>query len=250
MPPVKLVLRADLSGLPAGVEASAVMDGVAQALEARANAFGVESVDVKPDVSSQQLSVTISGFISPEEVRDLMQGRGELDLREPKRDEAGNVVCKDKEGAEFTAAPGELKYERAESDERLFPRCPIEGETGGEIIWGGITGNRPPGQEAVPVTLGQSGVTVTTSGPVVIIHLTAESRVDLQEISKTVIGLPLGIFLDGAILAAPTITEAVTADNLPIAGLGNRGAKLLAARLAPGPLPVPVEVVSEGQNAE
>jgi preprotein translocase subunit SecD len=85
---------------------------------------------------------------------------------------------------------------------------------------------------------------------VVIINLTAESRVDLQEISKTVIGLPLGIFLDGEILVAPTITEPVTADNLPIAGLGVRGAKLLAARLAPGLLPVPVEVVSEGQDAE
>jgi len=250
-PSVKLVLRADLSGLPPGVEPSAVLDGLAEALMARANAFGVESVDVKPDVPSQQLTVTIRGFISPEEVRELMEGRGQLDLREPKRDEAGNVVCKGEDGAEFAVAAEDLKYETAESDDRILPRCPVGAKAAGEIVWDGITAGRPEGQEAVPVPIQQSGASVATGGePVVIIGLTQESGVDLQEVSKGLIGLPMGVFLDDEILVAPTVSEPVVTDKLPIAGLDARRAKLLAARIGPGLLPVPVEVVSEGQNAE
>jgi preprotein translocase subunit SecD len=247
-PSVTLALRADLSGLPPSVDTVQVMKGVAEALKARADSFGVLSADIVPD-EDRMLTARLNGIISPDEARQLMGGRGVLDLREPKRDEAGNVVCTDGEGSEFAVAPGQLKYEPVESDERLFPRCPIDGKPVGEIVWSGITATVPEGQEPAPAKIQQSGANVDTTGEaVVIIALTTEGKVDLEEISKGLIGLPLAIFLDGEMLAAPTISEPVTAGVLPIPGLGSRGAKLLAARIGPGPLPVPVEIVSVEQD--
>jgi len=63
------------------------------------------------------------------------------------------------------------------------------------------------------------------------------------------VGLPLGIFLDGELLAGPTVREPVTDGRLVIAGLSLREAEILAAQLPFGPLPLPVSEVSVAKTA-
>jgi preprotein translocase subunit SecD len=54
----------------------------------------------------------------------------------------------------------------------------------------------------------------------------------------------MGIFIDGEIVAGPTLKEPVSSGNVVIAGLTLTDAEILTAQLSGGPLPVPVTIVS------
>src|SRR5438552_115158 len=64
------------------------------------------------------------------------------------------------------------------------------------------------------------------------------------QITQRLVGKPLGIFLDGQQLSAPTV-QAVLTNNGIITGLSLDQARLLALQLNAGALPVPVSIQSE-----
>ena len=64
------------------------------------------------------------------------------------------------------------------------------------------------------------------------------------QITQRLLGKPLGIFLDGQQISAPTV-QAVLTNNGIITGLSLEQARLLALQLNAGALPVPVSIQSE-----
>jgi preprotein translocase subunit SecD len=93
---------------------------------------------------------------------------------------------------------------------------------------------------------GQQQVTFQGTGglPQVAFTFNSDGAQLFQQITTRLLGKPLGIFLDGQLISAPTV-QAVISSNGVITGLTLEQAKLLAIQLNAGALPVPVQIVQE-----
>jgi preprotein translocase subunit SecD len=94
-----------------------------------------------------------------------------------------------------------------------------------------------PGRQQVTFT-GNAGL------PQVAFQFNSDGATLFGQITQRLLGKPLGIFLDGQEISAPTV-QAVLTDSGVITGLGLDQAKLLALQLNAGALPVPVSIQSE-----
>jgi preprotein translocase subunit SecD len=80
--------------------------------------------------------------------------------------------------------------------------------------------------------------------PEVSFQFNSDGAAAFGQITQRLVGKPLGIFLDGQEVSAPTV-QAVLTDSGVITGLSLDAAKLLALQLNAGALPVPVTIQSE-----
>jgi preprotein translocase subunit SecD len=77
-------------------------------------------------------------------------------------------------------------------------------------------------------------------------ELKPEAAQKFGELTASLIGAPLGIFLDGNLISAPTVQTAITAGNGQITGNFTADqAQDLAVQLNAGALPVPVKILQE-----
>lgn len=85
----------------------------------------------------------------------------------------------------------------------------------------------------------------TTPEPTVSLEFNDEGAKLFEEITKANVGKQVAIFLDGAIISAPTVNEAITGGKAVISGnFTPQEAKALVNRLNSGALPVPIELIS------
>lgn len=85
-----------------------------------------------------------------------------------------------------------------------------------------------------------------TNQPVVQLQFNSEGAKLFEEITERNIGKPVGIFLDGQLISAPTVNQKIPDGTAVISGSFNvEEAKQLAGRLNAGALPVPIELVSQ-----
>jgi preprotein translocase subunit SecD len=94
-----------------------------------------------------------------------------------------------------------------------------------------------PGRQQVTFT-GNAGL------PQVAFNFNSDGAAAFGQITQRLLGKPLGIFLDGQEISAPTV-QAVLTDSGVITGLSLDQARLLALQLNAGALPVPVSIQSE-----
>jgi preprotein translocase subunit SecD len=80
--------------------------------------------------------------------------------------------------------------------------------------------------------------------PDVAFEFNSDGATIFGQITQRLLGKPLGIFLDGQEISAPTV-QAVLTNNGVITGLSLDNARLLALQLNAGALPVPVSIQSE-----
>lgn len=80
--------------------------------------------------------------------------------------------------------------------------------------------------------------------PEVAFEFDSEGAVLFEQITKRLIGQPLGIFLDNELISAPRV-QAVIKDRGVITGLKLDEARLLAIQLNAGALPVPISIEQE-----
>jgi preprotein translocase subunit SecD len=80
--------------------------------------------------------------------------------------------------------------------------------------------------------------------PEVAFEFNSDGAQVFQQITSRLVGKPLGIFLDGDRISAPTV-QAVLSSNGVITGLSLEEARLLALQLNAGALPVPVTIEEE-----
>src|SRR5919206_210216 len=111
------------------------------------------------------------------------------------------------------------------------------------VVWPQQPGNYIPGGDALP---GRQQVTFQGRAglPEVAFEFNSDGAQVFQQITSRLVGKPLGIFLDGQRISAPTV-QAVLSSNGVITGLSLDQARLLALQLNAGALPVPVSIQSE-----
>jgi preprotein translocase subunit SecD len=80
--------------------------------------------------------------------------------------------------------------------------------------------------------------------PEVAFEFNSDGAQMFQQITSRLVGKPLGIYLDGQQISAPTV-QAVLGQNGIITGLSLEQARLLALQLNAGALPVPVSIEEE-----
>ena len=81
--------------------------------------------------------------------------------------------------------------------------------------------------------------------PIVVLHFNDEGATLFEKITRDNVGKQLAIFLDGAVISAPTIQEAIPGGTATITGkFSPKEAKDLVENLNFGALPVPIELIS------
>ncbi len=214
-------------------------------LEQRAVAFGATDVEVRRENSSR-VSVVLRGVVSEERARELLERTALLEFRKPVLSKEGLILCQARDGARFYTSADEIIYTPENPDGRLAPQCVDSEEKSGSIVWRTAEAVDDPGlTEDTTTTIQPVSASVDrTQTPAVVASFSREGSARLQQITTQLVGLPLGIFLDGELLAGPKIVEPVTTGRVVIADLTLPAAYILAAQLTAGPLPVSVKEIS------
>ena len=185
------------------------MHVVAKVIERRINAFGVAEplIQVK---GHNEIVIQIPGVKDLDEAKRLIGGTAQLDFRQCTVPGATMFSCPSWEPATATGNGGVQKH-----------------LTGAYL---------QPNSVAAPDP--QTGL------PEVRFQFNGEGASMFEQITRRLLGQPLGIFLDGQVISAPTVQGVISQSGV-ISGLGQVEAKTLSIQLNAGALPVPINIVRE-----
>ncbi|MSQ24978.1 MAG: protein translocase subunit SecD [Dehalococcoidia bacterium] len=186
------------------------MEGVADIITQRVNRFGVSEAVVQLK-GQNEIVIQLPGVKDIDEAKRLIGGTAQLDFRQ----------CAD---ASVTGGSSCGAWE------------PAAGEGNGGVQKH-LTGEfmRPT---ATLVADPNSGL------PEVSFEFNNEGAKLFEQITRRLIGKPLGIFLDNQLVSAPTV-QSVISDRGRITGITASQGRVLAIQLNAGSLPVPIKVVRE-----
>jgi len=86
----------------------------------------------------------------------------------------------------------------------------------------------------------------TTGAPLILLQFNDEGAKIFEELTKKNIGKILAIFIDGELLSAPVVQDAISGGNAQITGdFTIDEAKKIVSNLRDGALPVPIELISQ-----
>ncbi len=221
-----LVYKADVSKVAPG-EVSAAMASLKDVIERRINAFGVS----EPIIQTQE-----AGFTNNNEYRLTVDLPGVTDIEEAIKTigETPNLEFKTENPAFDPKAPLSVK--------------PTIGADG-QLTLGAID---PYANKYITSTLtGRylKKATVqfnqTTYAPVIGLQFDTEGSKLFEEMTKANVGKTIAIYLDGQVLSAPVVQQAISGGQATITGnFTPQEAKTLVGRLNSGALPIPVELLS------
>jgi preprotein translocase subunit SecD len=180
------------------------MKGVVQVVERRVNAYGVAEPLIQIQ-GNDRVIVELPGVRDIEEAKRLIGQTAQLDFRE--LDSSGTATWK------IATASG-LDGQDKELTGKYF---------------------KPNAQ----VVFDQR-----TNRPQVAFEFDDEGARLFEQITSRILGRPLGIFLDGQLISAPTV-QAVISRNGVISGLDLSEAKTLSIQMNAGALPVPISIEQE-----
>jgi protein-export membrane protein SecD/preprotein translocase SecF subunit len=245
-----LLLEADVSQLPPGTDVGEALNGVKDILERRVNAFGVAETEITVE-GNNRLAVQLPG-IAPGEAKGLVGKTAQLEFDKPVLDENRNIVCTAPDGSEFSVPTTQVSM-LPSADKRVAGCFGNEGQTG-EVRWEPATGTDSQGVERVLTGsfLRRNAQVLTVPGecgdalpPCVAIEFTGEGGRLFEQITGELVGLPLGIFLDGELISAPTVQNQIAGGKSIISGLDLNETKQLRILLNEGALPVPLRPIQE-----
>lgn len=209
-----LVYRADFSNFPGGSRVEA-MTGLRDVIERRVNLFGVTEPVVQVQTSGEEyrLIVELAGV---RDIREAIRLIGEtpfLEFRQARRpEESRQILDAFSQGVGVDVDP---YFILTELNGRYLKRAELQFDP-------------------------------TTSSPLIGVEFNDEGALLLERITQESIGRPLGIYLDGALLSAPTVQEKISEGRAQITGRFTLGeARDLVRRLNSGALPVPIVLVSQ-----
>ena len=231
-PEVTVVLQADTSGLTPGLSSAALFDSTAATLRQRAQFYGLED----PEISAVRdlFTITVKG-VDEATAGELFSRRGLLEFRQPRVVGQGFVICRGADGAEFGVPPQNVNPDDASrSPARCFSRDKI-----GDPVWDpAAAGDAQLTDESVAA----GGWTLREDVPFLSVRFTSDGAPLLETITRNLVGYPLGIFLDGELIAAPRIQRPITEAEAVISGFDLGRARLFHAVLNSGPLALPLTV--------
>lgn len=234
-----LVYQADVSAVPSS-EVPALMGTLREVIERRVNLFGVSEPVVYVERSSfvsdepmERLVVELPGVT---DVSAAVAEIGRTPLLEFKliNAEAMSAIDSAAALASSTASSG-----------AIVSNVKVNGQSVDDIdpyIETGLTG-RYLQSAAVEFAGSQSGQ--LSNEPTVRVTFDSEGADLFAEVTRNNVGQQLAIFLDGEVISAPTINEAIIGGTAIISGgFTAPEAKALAENLNLGALPIPISLVS------
>jgi preprotein translocase subunit SecD len=210
-----LVYQADLSKIQSG-EYDSAMAGLRDVIERRVNLFGVTEplVQVEGSGRDQRLLVELAGVLDFQEAAKLIGQTPYLEFAEQKANYE-EVIANNQKVVE--AQEGTL--------ENPFAATPLTGRylERAELSFDSLT------QESQ-----------------VQLQFNGEGAQLFEELTKKNVGRPLAIFLDGQLLSAPTVQEAISGGKAQITGqFSIEEARGIVRDLNAGALPVPISLLSQ-----
>ena len=243
-----LVYRADISEVDEG-EISDSMDALRDTIERRINAFGIAEPNVNTETHSlgvegteQRLVVELPGVTDLDEAVDLigqtpfLEFKSEASLEEQERindeievlvsslntDEEGNLVAGEEFDINAIMALESQRYVNSPLTGKYLEKAQLQ------FSQGGI----------------QSGGSLQ-SQPIIALSFDREGADLFEELTRNNIGRTIAIFLDGVIVSAPVVNQAISGGQAIIEGSFTIDeAKETVGRLNSGALPIPIELIS------
>lgn len=237
-----LVYEADVSEIDPA-EVNQLMGVLRDVIERRVNAFGVSEPVVRVESSSfvseeksERLVIELPGVT---DVGAAVKEIGETPLLEFK------LLDADKAAQQQTLDSLKSLAENATGSKALVGNVKVNGEEIKEedpFVDTGLTG-RYLETASLEFAGGQSGQ--LANEPLVSVKFNDEGAKLFADITRDHVGEQLGIFLDGELLSAPVINEAITGGTAIISGNFTADeARNLAENLSFGALPMPITLAS------
>jgi len=204
---LQVVLQAEMGEI-AEDQRDTALESAKSVIEKRVNFFGVTEPVIQTSKTSGQYRIVVElpGVRETEQAIALIGQTAQLDFREP-----------------------------------IFAELPPESTESATITGFIETGLTGKDLEKAGVTFAQN-----TNTPQIAIKFTDEGATKFEEITKRSIGNPLAIFLDGQVISAPRVNEAISGGEAVITGQFNlEEAKNLAIQLNAGALPVPITILEQ-----
>jgi len=204
---LQVVLQAEMNDITED-QRDMALEAAKNVIERRVNFFGVTEPLIQTSKTSGQyrIIVELPGVTETEQAIVLIGQTAQLDFREP-----------------------------------IFAELPPESTESAAITGFNETGLTGKDLERAGVSFAQN-----TNTPQIAIKFTGEGAEKFEEITKRNIGSPLAIFLDGQVISAPRVNEAISGGEAVISGQFSLDqAKNLAIQLNAGALPVPITVLEQ-----
>ena len=223
-----LVYEADLSNIK-NEDYESSMQGLRDVIERRVNLFGVEEpvVQVQKNADQYRLIVELAGVKDPAEAIKMIGETPYLEFKEQRDKEETQVI--------------------------LDKQKEIEGKSKEEIMeipdW--QLAFEDPYFQATPLTgkylkKADLGFDQTTSKPLVLLEFNEEGAKIFEELTEKNIGKILAIYIDNALISAPTVQDKISGGKAQITGnFTMEEARTLARNLSAGALPVPITLISQ-----
>lgn len=205
----RLVLDANMKGIGAGDKASA-LEAAREVIERRVNFFGVSEPIVQTSVSQQshRIIVELPGVSNVDQAIALIGTTAQLDFRE------------------FTDPNASISATTTVKE--ILDMTESVGITGKDLKRASVSFD------------------TTTGSPQVGLEFTSEGGKKFSEVTRRLVGKPLGIFLDDLPVTIPVVKQEITDGQAVINGQFTQDeAKNLSLQLNAGALPVPVQVVQK-----
>jgi len=244
-----VLLEADTSQLPPGTDLDDAMEGAKDVIQRRINALGVGETEITRE-GKNRLQVQLPG-IPPEQAGELIGKTALLEFREPKRDDAGDVVCQAPDGSQFHVPPSSVTQGVSDTGAKEAQCIGTAGETG-TVVWEPANAKDSQGQtrQLTGRYLRPNSAEVVTgtaqcAPACVSVQFTSEGGLLFEQITTRLVNYPLGIFLDEDLIGSPTVQTVIRDGRTIITGLDLSEAKTLKVQLNTGALPVEMREIQK-----
>ena len=210
-----LVYEADLEIIPQFDRENA-MQGLRDVIERRVNFFGVNepTIQLQGEGETRRLIVELAGIQDTNQAIQLIGQTPYLEFKEYK------------ENYQEILASNQLVLETG------------EGEFADPFATTLLTGRY--------LSRAEIGLDSVTQEPLIILQFDKEGSLLFEELTEKNIGLPLAIFLDGALLQAPIVQGIISGGRAQITGnFTVKEAQRISRELNAGALPVPITLLSQ-----
>lgn len=236
-----LLYEADLSNVVEEDYGSS-MQGLRDVIERRVNIFGVQEpvVQIQEAGGNYRLIVELAGIKDPAEAIKMIGQTPFLEFKEQKTEE---------ETKEILDKKGEIEEKFKELQEQGKTQEEIDAELEKIENWQIVledTYFKSTSLTGKYLEKAELGFDQTTNKPLVLLQFNDEGASIFKDLTSQNIGKPLAIYIDGILISAPVVQEAITGGKAQISGRFTlEEAKELASNLSAGALPVPIKLISQ-----
>jgi preprotein translocase subunit SecD len=234
-----LVYEADVSTIPEA-EVTELMSVLREVIEKRVNSLGVEENAVyveessfAADVKQHRLVIELPGVTNVDAAVEEIGRTPLLEFKLVDEEVAATQAQAESMAESMSASGTSIKNIKANG---------VAVDAMDPYIETGLTGRY---LESAALEFAGSGSGQLSNEPIVSIRFTPEGADLFEKLTRENVGGVLAIFLDGQLISAPRVNEAIAGGTAVISGGFNpEEAKALAQNLNFGALPVPISLVS------